>query len=711
MSHDAVAQAWKRRNIGVGCGGPIPAERSCASEGGCVFEPGHDPMIRMLTGVSSCRLSGLVGTERSDVGSRLSKVVKRILRYWTWWRAVLLAVAIALAIVAVAVEARPLRAVAAAGAFGPVAVLLGLGGARVDQHHQRQRTIERQVEKLASRTKAHEQKAAEQLASTASALRSNVAEMDDDLALLQVAVLHGAPAVSLLVHCSEAEGVVPFLDALAKKVVGVEVVVVDATPHRSLAAAVRRRAASQTGLVVVGDLDGSTTADNLDQARLLATGRYLLPVTVDSRSAYVDAVAELVRATPPVVQPWHGWRQHARQAGLVLISATAVRELGELPSKGLASVLPELERLGYVGDSLSDPGVSSSPSGARASTGNRGTVRIEVPAHQLTGRVVLMPQAAYHVQELLPVAQVLRQRGIPTAFMVHDRWWAACAPALAGSTVPTYVQPPPGAWEATVGAFVTMNDWAKHEAPIIETARSYGVPTFGKVEGVQDFHDVDTGRSRRPYQRVAHVLCQGQNDHEIMKALGQPADIVGSARLERIWHEPVQMPERPLVVVNLNFTWGVLEDVAERFLATVAEGCASARVDYVVSMHPSQKPVAGEHPVADTPMSALLLDASVLVSRFSTVPFEAMARGVPFIYHNPHGETIATFANAEGAFDTTTDAPGLAEAIGSALTWRGEYRSRSRSFFDRQISIEPSRSSAERTADALEAALPIPASR
>jgi hypothetical protein len=43
-----------------------------------------------------------------------------------------------------------------------------------------------------------------------------------------------------------------------------------------------------------------------------------------------------------------------------------------------------------------------------------------------------------------------------------------------------------------------------------------------------------------------------------------------------------------------------------------------------------------------------LTEASVLVSRFSTVPFEAMARGVPFVYHNPHGETVPTFMNPDG---------------------------------------------------------------
>ena len=87
-------------------------------------------------------------------------------------------------------------------------------------------------------------------------------------------------------------------------------------------------------------------------------------------------------------------------------------------------------------------------------------------------------------------------------------------------------------------------------------------------------------------------------------------------------------------------------------------------------------------------MAHLLTTAGVLVSRFSTVPFEAMARGVPFVYHNPHGEKVPTFTQPHGAFDITTSSDGLANALGSLDSAGANHRERSEAFFRAQISIE-----------------------
>ena len=82
---------------------------------------------------------------------------------------------------------------------------------------------------------------------------------------------------------------------------------------------------------------------------------------------------------------------------------------------------------------------------------------------------------------------------------------------------------------------VVLNDWARL-SEVVKSASDAGVPTFAKVEGVQDFDDVDTGRERRPYRAAAVILGQGQNDADALtdKGLGRREH-----RLERIW--PVQL--------------------------------------------------------------------------------------------------------------------------------------------------------------------------
>ena len=96
--------------------------------------------------------------------------------------------------------------------------------------------------------------------------------------------------------------------------------------------------------------------------------------------------------------------------------------------------------------------------------------------------------------------------------------------------------------------------------------------------------------------------------------------------------------------------------------------------------------------IASKPFRYEITRAGVLVSRFSTVPFEAMARGVPFIYHNPHGERVPTFTDPQGAFPVTTSAEELADALRALPDWKVRYRDRSEKFFGlRSTSIRSDR--------------------
>jgi hypothetical protein len=74
-----------------------------------------------------------------------------------------------------------------------------------------------------------------------------------------------------------------------------------------------------------------------------------------------------------------------------------------------------------------------------------------------------------------------------------------------------------------------------------------------------------------------------------------------------------------------------------------------------------------------------------------------MARGVPFIYHNPHNEKVPTFQEPDGAFAISRDSGELAEALAEARLIR-DYRSVCREFFLLQVDIDEALASEERTA-------------
>jgi glycosyltransferase involved in cell wall biosynthesis len=325
-------------------------------------------------------------------------------------------------------------------------------------------------------------------------------------------------------------------------------------------------------------------------------------------------------------------------------------------------------------------------------------------SQRLSGRVVLSPSAGYHVADLAPLAQSLGSAQIPTVILVPKAFWETTAPALRPFGFEVYPQPDPGEWVARLAGLVTLNDWGIHTKDIVVAAENAGVPTFAKIEGVQDFEDDDVPWKRDAYQTVRHVLAQGQNDVDALP--GKDATIVGSTRLERIWLASPRPYRQDLAVINLNFTYGVLEDSRDLWLSTAVEGCEHAGLPYIVSLHPAERDrYEGQVPIAEQPMRHLLTGASVLVSRFSTVPFEAMARGVPFVYHNPHGEQVPTFAEPDGAFETSDDAASLAAAIKDSQPWVANYRDRAASFFLRQVDVDPERPSEVRGAEAIVAIL------
>lgn len=314
----------------------------------------------------------------------------------------------------------------------------------------------------------------------------------------------------------------------------------------------------------------------------------------------------------------------------------------------------------------------------------------------------LCPASGYHVDELGPLGLVLLDRGWDVRFLVAKRRMPSVRPE--GSAYPfpidsfTKNSPPHEAIAKETAALVALKDWGAYQ-PLFEIAHASGVPSFAKVEGAQDFEDADVPWQRGPYTTADVILCQGQNDRDSVTGR---REIVGNTRLERIWLAPPREPQGRLVVINLNFTWGVLEDARRSWLESAIEGCERAGLPYLVSLHPDERSQPDDAPVAEEPMSELLKRAAILVSRFSTVPFEAMARGVPFVYHNPHGESASAFQYPNGAFEVARSAEDLADALATSLLWVESYRERCAEFFLRQVDVEIGRPSEVRAADVIE---------
>lgn len=315
--------------------------------------------------------------------------------------------------------------------------------------------------------------------------------------------------------------------------------------------------------------------------------------------------------------------------------------------------------------------------------------------------VLFMPLAEYHGRELGAVADELVRLGQPCSFLVQEELVEVVDPHLGDHP---RVLAARGYDKHRLGefdAFVAMNDWGDPSREIYHLARVRGVPSVAKVEGVQDFTDVDTGRIRLPYLAADHVLVQGRNDIDALDR--KNLHLVGNANMEAAWHVGPGLPVRNgEVVINSNFTYGVLTDVRDHYLEQAITAIDAVGLVPVISQHPADRalpPALARHRT-DRSMSKMLPLCEAVVTRFSTVPFEAIALGTPFVYFNPHGEKVPTFAAPSPAFEHVYDAGQLRDALRRAIDSREGCRDRAEAMFRAQIDMTES-PSATRAAEVI----------
>jgi hypothetical protein len=121
----------------------------------------------------------------------------------------------------------------------------------------------------------------------------------------------------------------------------------------------------------------------------------------------------------------------------------------------------------------------------------------------------------------------------------------------------------------------------------------------------------------------------------------------------------------------------------------------------VVSRHIADRGWVNPRLVSRRPVGELLDEAGVLVTRFSTLGFEALARGVELVYHNPHGERVPAFHRPDGAFAVTRSVDELATALGRPASPPEAVRDHARAFLCAQVDVDPQMPSEERAADVI----------
>lgn len=191
-------------------------------------------------------------------------------------------------------------------------------------------------------------------------------------------------------------------------------------------------------------------------------------------------------------------------------------------------------------------------------------------------------------------------------------------------------------------ALVLGNDWGLEEKLAVEEARRNNIPTICIQEGPLDF--ALDGPHRMGWADFAFM--QGPI---MTKYLHRSLYfITGNPRFDKL--SELNKEKGNKVMINLNFTYGIEEGAKDYWLQDVVSACKDVNLPFFISQHPRDRSQLNNLPIEKSNAEVIhkhFQKSTVLISRFSTLIYEALLAGRRVIYYNPHGEEMRIFNEDE----------------------------------------------------------------
>jgi len=295
-------------------------------------------------------------------------------------------------------------------------------------------------------------------------------------------------------------------------------------------------------------------------------------------------------------------------------------------------------------------------------------------ARQLKDKVVFICQVDYHLRNAATLASELGLRGHPCVVLDNSAFESSGRRQLPpqennifrGTERIQIARPPYDPdWLSTAKLVITFSDSTDVFREALEYRHRLGLPSVCIIEGINDFLRVDfQGYRHLPYRRCDYVFLAGSDDKKYFE--DRQTYVVGLPVIESLATRVPTFPEKPLAVLNVNFTYGVLVEAREQFIAKARSAFNAAGYDWVITKHPMDKGDLKGYPVSNLTQYELIDRCSVFVSRFATGILEALASGKPVIYFNPHNEKVEKFKSPLGAYEIATTEEELVRALQNA---------------------------------------------
>ncbi|MEZ8675361.1 hypothetical protein AB6D13_18580 [Vibrio cyclitrophicus] len=183
-------------------------------------------------------------------------------------------------------------------------------------------------------------------------------------------------------------------------------------------------------------------------------------------------------------------------------------------------------------------------------------------------------------------------------------------------------------------SFICCNDWAPEVKLIIWFMRKNRIPIIALQESV-----VDLSFESDKYTYSDLVCVQGYISSKLVK---NNTVITGNPRYSSKEYEE---PRNISCLINSNFTYGIFEKEASEWIHDITSVLTDLNIDYKISKHPrdntdlsiySDKIIkSGADKVEEQ-----INNASIIITRFSSLIHESILLGRRVVYYNPFGEDM-----------------------------------------------------------------------
>lgn len=276
-------------------------------------------------------------------------------------------------------------------------------------------------------------------------------------------------------------------------------------------------------------------------------------------------------------------------------------------------------------------------------------------ASTLDAHVLFFASTDTDVKTLAPIARRCR-----TATFIAHAHTDDSAPRALDAEGLAFVRYAPRRALPKADAALLAADWSEQRREFIRRCRHAGIPTLSLQEAVNVDFDGPPHR-----MRWADAACVS-GPATLRYLMRELTFLTGNPRFDG--YAPTLVPAKPLVLINCNFILGIGGERGPAWMKQVLEVVQGLGVDFRITKHPRDDTdldgVPNVMPSGAYKVRDQLAACSVLVSRDSSLPYEALLTGRPVIYFDPFHEKERTLREDDtGLIRKCDTADGLRKAL------------------------------------------------